>query len=113
MFRDSREEIMKIAIPAKDNHIPELLSQAESFIIAEVSNNQIVNETTIPVDTENILENLKCLIQNNVRTLIVYDMNKNLKEQAANNFIVVYPWVQGDIHSVIDRFLNSDFNYYY
>lgn len=96
-----------IAIPVLGKRISPRLDYTERMQLFTIESGSIKNCETIKLISHSILERINMLIRLQLDVIICDGVSENSYEKLKSNNIKIFPWVHGEVDTVIDKYLNG------
>ncbi len=97
----------KIIIPVFGNRISPRLEYAKSFQLITVENNAIVEKESVKILANNMLERINMIINIQPDVVICNGISDLCKEELLKNNIKIFPWINGNVETVLKKYLNK------
>ena len=99
---------MKTAFAYWDNRIAPVFDIARRIHVVETDSGQIVNETEVSLAEDQTVQKAGSLVELGVGTLVCGAISKPLHDMIVAYGIKIIPFVAGDLHKVIEAWLQND-----
>jgi len=96
-----------IAIPVFGNRVSPRLDYTESLQLVKIENGVIQNKEIVKLLSLSRFEKINMLVRIHPNIIICDGVSDLSYEKLITNNIKVFPWIHGEVDTVIDKYLNG------
>ena len=97
-----------IAIPVFGSRVSPRLDYTESLQLVKIENGAIQNKEIVKLLSLSRFEKINMLVRIHPNIIICDGVSDLSYEKLITNNIKVFPWINGEVDSVIDKYLNGN-----
>ena len=96
---------MRVALTSWQNRISPVLDTAQSFLLVDIDNAEIVASSSINLGSGSLLMKLDHLKKAGCSFLLCGAVSEFCRRQVVASGITLIPWLRGDVNTVLEAFV--------
>lgn len=101
------QTMRRIAITSYENRVSSRLDYTQSILLVTLENGRVVKWEQIHLTAKNPIDKINTLKELRVDAVICGGITELCLNRLQESRITVYPWVRGEVHDVVRRFVEK------